>query len=198
MSDSILSTNSRERERQIKNISRVARGEKVEKKIYVQMEDLDEKKKRQQQIKLEREEKNNRSDALKEARTPWFCPSCGKVMNKKLDDKMYRLYGHCFDCQIKFENKLRLEGKYENWEKQKVLKNRLSWIKEQVQSVEEWREQSVKPIEVHNSVGVNDVQMEREKWDVNVDNINKMADEALEEFDKMKLDTTKELESIKV
>ena len=198
MSDSILSTNSRERERQIKNISRVARGEKVEKKIYVQMEDLDEKKKRQQQIKLEREEKNNRSDALKEARTPWFCPSCGKVMNKKLDDKMYRLYGHCFDCQIKFENKLRLEGKYENWEKQKVLKNRLSWIKEQVQSVEEWREQSVKPIEVHNSVGVNDVQMEREKWDVNVDNINKMADEALEEFDKMKLDTTKELESIEV
>ena len=198
MSDSILSTNSRERERQIKNISRVARGEKVEKKIYVQMEDLDEKKKRQKQIKLEREEKNNRSDALKEARTPWFCPSCGKVMNKKLDDKMYRLYGHCFDCQIKFENKLRLEGKYENWEKQKVLKNRLSWIKEQVQSVEEWREQSVKPIEVHNSVGVNDVQMEREKWDVNVDNINKMADEALEEFDKMKLDTTKELESIEV
>ena len=198
MSDSILSTNSRERERQIKNISRVARGEKVEKKIYVQMEDLDEKKKRQEQIKLEREEKNNRSDALKEARTPWFCPSCGKVMNKKLDDKMYRLYGHCFDCQIKFENKLSLEGKYENWEKQKVLKNRLSWIKEQVQSVEEWREQSVKPIEVHNSVGVNDVQMEREKWDVNVDNINKMADEALEEFDKMKLDTTKELESIKV
>ena len=198
MGDSILSTNSRERERQIKNISRVARGEKVEKKIYVQMEDLDEKKKRQKQIKLEREEKNNRSDALKEARTPWFCPSCGKVMNKKLDDKMYRLYGHCFDCQIKFENKLRIEGKYENWEKQKVLKNRLSWIREQVQSVEEWREQSVKPIEVHNSVGLNDVQMEREKWDVNVNNINKMADEALEEFDKMKLDTTKELESIEV
>ena len=47
MSDSILSTNHKERERQIKNISRVARGDKVEKKIYVQMEDLDEKKKRQ-------------------------------------------------------------------------------------------------------------------------------------------------------
>jgi hypothetical protein len=198
MGDSILSTNSRERERQIKNISRVARGEKVEKKIYVQMEDLDEKKKRQEQIVKDREESSKRSEALKGARTPWFCPSCKKVMNKKLDDKMYRLYGHCFDCQIKFENKLRIEGKYENWEKQKVLKNRLSWIKEQVQSVEEWREQSVKPIEVHNSVGIKDVQMEREKWDVNVDNINKMADEALEEFDKMKLDTTKELESIEV
>ena len=50
MGDSILSTNHRERERQIKNISRVARGGKVEKKIYVQMEDLDEKKKRREQI----------------------------------------------------------------------------------------------------------------------------------------------------
>ncbi len=198
MGDSILSTNHRERERQIKNISRVARGDKVKKKIYVQMEDLDEKKARQEQVKKDREERNNRSNALKEARTPWFCPECKKVMNKKLDDKMYRLYNQCFDCQLKFENKLRIEGKYESWEKQKVLKNRLSWIEEQVQSVEEWRKQSVKPIEVHNSVGVKDIQMEREKWDVNVDNINTMADEALEEFDKMKADTQKELESIEV
>ena len=58
MGDSILSTNHRERERQIKNISRVARGDKVEKKIYVQMEDLDEKKKREEEVRLEREKKN--------------------------------------------------------------------------------------------------------------------------------------------
>ena len=55
MSDSILSTNSRERSRQIENIRRVARGGKVEKKIFVQMEDVEEKKKRQEQILKERE-----------------------------------------------------------------------------------------------------------------------------------------------
>jgi len=198
MGDSILSTNHRERERQIKNISRVAQGGKVEKKIYVQMEDLDEKKKRQEQIKLDREEKNNRSDALKEARTPWFCPSCEKVMKKKLDDKMYRLYDHCFDCQVKFEAKLRGEGKYDDWEKKKVLNNKLSWIKEQIQGVEEWRSQSVKPIEAHNSVGVNELELEREKWDVDVTSINKMADEAIENFNKMESETQEELESIEV
>tara|TARA_X000001382_G_scaffold25703_1_gene16280 strand:+ start:2659 stop:3255 length:597 start_codon:yes stop_codon:yes gene_type:complete len=196
MGDSILSTNHRERERQIKNISRVARGGKVEKKIYVQMEDLDEKKKRQEQVKLEREEKNNRSEALKEARTPWFCPSCKKIMKKRLDDKMYRLYEHCFDCQIKFENKLRLEGKYKSWERRKILKNKLSWIEEQTQGVEDWRVQSVKPIEVHNSVGVKDIELEREKWDVDVEKINQMATEAMEEFEKMKVETQEELESI--
>ena len=36
-------------------------------------------------------------------RTPWFCPKCNKTMKSHLDDKMYRLYGHCFDCQVKFE-----------------------------------------------------------------------------------------------
>ena len=198
MGDSILSTNHRERERQIKNISRVARGDKVEKKIYVQMEDLDEKKKRQKQIKLEREEKNSRSDVLKEARTPWFCPSCEKVMKKRLDDKMYRLYGHCFDCQVKFEAKLRAENRYDDWEKKKVLNNKLSWIKEQIQGVEEWRTQSVKPIEAHNSVGVNELELEREKWDVDVTSINKMADEAIENFNKMKSETQEELESIEI
>ena len=74
MSDSILSSNHRERARQIENIRRVARGDKVEKKIYVQMEDLDEKKKRQEQIVKERQETLDRTDALKGARTAWFCP----------------------------------------------------------------------------------------------------------------------------
>ncbi len=196
MGDSILSTNHRERERQIKNISRVARGEKIEKKIYVQMEDLDEKKKRQEQIKLERERKNDRSDALKDARTPWFCPKCNSVMKKRLDDKMYRLYNQCFDCQIKFEAKLRAEGEYENWERKKVLNNKLSWIDDQIQGVDEWRTQSVKPIEAHNSVGVKELELEREKWDVDVKKINEMADEAIENFKKMRSETQEELESV--
>jgi len=120
---SILSTNHRERERQIENIKRVARGEKVEKKIYVQMEDLEEKKKREDEVKADRERRNDRMDALKEAKIPWFCPECDKVMKRKLDDKMFRLFNHCFDCQVKFENKLRIEGKYEEWEEKKVLNN---------------------------------------------------------------------------
>ena len=39
-------------------------------------------------------------------------------MKLRLDDKMWRLYGHCFDCQVKFENRLRIEGKFEEWEKE--------------------------------------------------------------------------------
>ena len=198
MSDSILSTNSQERSRQIKNISRVARGDKVEKKIFVQMEDIEEKKKRQEQILKEREEKSNRSDVLKEARTPWFCPKCTKTMKSHLDDKMYRLYNHCFDCQVKFEAKLRAKGTFENWERQKVLNNKLSWIDDMILSVENWKEEASKPYEIQESVGVQELELEREKWSQNTEQVEKMAAEALEEYSKMKEETQKELESIEI
>ena len=198
MSDSILSTNSRERSRQIENIRRVAHGDKVQKKIFVQMEDVEEKKKRQEQILKEREEKSNRSDVLKEARTPWFCPKCTKTMKSHLDDKMYRLYNHCFDCQVKFEAKLRAKGTFQNWERQKVLNNKLSWIDDMILSVENWREEASKPYEIQESVGVQEIELEKEKWSQNTEQVEKMATEALEEYSKMKEETQKELESIEI
>ena len=185
---SILSTNHRERERQIENIKRVARGEKVEKKIYVQMEDLEEKKKREDEVKADRERRNDRMDALKEAKIPWFCPECDKVMKRKLDDKMFRLFNHCFDCQVKFENKLRIEGKYEEWEEKKVLNNKLSYVKDQIESIKDWKSQS---FEVYNQVGVKDVELEKEKWNVNRKKIETKANEAIEEFEDIKADLEK-------
>ena len=55
-------------------------------------------------------------------RITMFCPKCDVVMKKRLDNKMWRLYGHCFDCQIDFEHKLRVEGKYDEWKKQRYLR----------------------------------------------------------------------------
>jgi hypothetical protein len=187
---SILSTNHRERERQIENIKRVARGEKVEKKIYVQMEDLEEKKKREDEVKADRERRNDRMDALKEAKIPWFCPECDKVMKRKLDDKMFRLFNHCFDCQVKFENKLRIEGKYEEWEEKKVLNNKLSYVKDQIESIKDWKSQS---FEFYNQVGVKDIELEKEKWNVNKKQIETTADEAIKEFEDIKVDLEKVL-----
>ena len=85
----------------------------------------DKKFKEEQKLKREeeRERVNEKFEATKEARMPWFCPKCKKVMKRKLDDKMYRLYRHCFDCQIKFENKMRIDGIYDSWEKDKIKNN---------------------------------------------------------------------------
>ena len=79
------------------------------------------------------------SDIMKDARMPWFCPACKKTMKKRLDDKMWLLYNHCFDCQIDFENKLRLEGKFEEWEQNKVTANQKSYLEDLLVDLDEWR-----------------------------------------------------------
>ena len=187
-----------EHQRHVKARQDILSGKTPEKRIFVHMEDLEEKKKRQEEIKSERERKNDRMDALKEAKTPWFCPKCDKVMNKRLDDKMYRLHNQCFDCQIKFEAKLRAEGKYEMWERKKVLNNQLSYVKDQIESIKDWKEQASKPFESLDQVGIKDVELQKEKWSQNTEQVEKWSKEALEELNKLKEDVEEKLNSLEV
>ncbi len=73
-------------------------------------------------------------------------------MKKRLDDKMWKLFGHCFDCQVEFEHKLRATGKYEEWEHQRVVKNKVALIKNDIDQLNEWiknsRQTFVEPVNV--------------------------------------------------
>ena len=120
------------------------------------------------------------SDVMKEARMPMFCPKCDVIMKKRLDNKFWNMYGHCFDCQIKIENKMRIDGTYEAWEKEKIKQNKISFIKEQIQAIEEWR--NTKAPTWFNNVGVNTPELEEEKWDIDVEKIKQEADDALEKY----------------
>ena len=187
-----------EHQRHVKARQDILKGGSAEKRIFVHMEDLEEKKKRQDEIKADRERKNDKMDALRETRTPWFCPECKKIMKKKLDDKMYRLYNQCFDCQIQFENKLRIDGKYDEWEQKKMLNNQLSYIRDQIESIEDWKEEASKPLEVFDQVGIKDIELQTEKWSQNTEQVEKMSNEALEELNKMKVEAEEKLNSLEV
>jgi len=187
-----------EHQRHVKARQDILKGGTAEKRIFVHMEDLEEKKKREDEIKADRERKNDRMDALKEAKTPWFCPDCKKVMKSRLDDKMYRLFNHCFDCQIQFENKLRIDGKYDEWEEKKVLNNQLSYIRDQIESIEDWKKETSKPLEVFDQVGVKDIELQTEKWSQNTEQVEKMSKEALEELNKMKAEAEEKLNSLTI
>ena len=123
------------------------------------------------------------TDLMQKARMPMFCPNCDKIMKKRLDNKFWMMLGHCFDCQVKIENKLRIEGKYEEWEKEKIRENKISFLKDSIQKIEEFRNQ--KSPEFYNQVGVNHPELEKEKWDIDTTQIKIMADEALEEYTKV-------------
>jgi hypothetical protein len=62
-------------------------------------------------------------------------PNCRKEtctcnMSKRLDEKMRRIHGMCFDCVIDMEHTIRLEGKWDEYERQKLKENALAWLTE--------------------------------------------------------------------
>ena len=114
---------------------------------------------------------------------PWFCPKCDKIMKKRLDNKMWLVHDHCFDCQLKLENKMRIDGTYDKWKDQKIIANKLAWIKDQKVLIEEFKTQ--KTPEFLQQINPDGHSVDKEKWDIDKDSIVKQADEALEFLQKM-------------
>ena len=56
--------------------------------------------------------------------------TCTCIMPKKLDEKMRRIHGMCLDCVVSMEHKLRIEGKWEEYEKTKLKENAMAWLNE--------------------------------------------------------------------
>jgi len=61
--------------------------------------------------------------AKKEAILPLFCPNCKSLMKKRNDTKMYNIHKMCFDCVIDMEGKLKIEGKYNEYERNTIANN---------------------------------------------------------------------------
>jgi hypothetical protein len=55
---------------------------------------------------------------------------CTCTLPKRIDEKMKRLHGMCLDCVVDMEHKIRLDGKWEEYENQKIKENALAWLKE--------------------------------------------------------------------
>ena len=58
-------------------------------------------------------------------KTRLLCSECDRDMKwgNYLDDKIFPKTGRCYECNSVFESKLKVEGKFEDYEKIKVLKN---------------------------------------------------------------------------
>ncbi len=174
---------SRDIERQNKALQTILDGGTPERKIYIAKEDMEYKKSIQEKNQKERERINRKFEATKEARMPWFCPKCDKVMKKRLDDKMWFLHDHCFECQLKKEHKMRLDGTYNEWAEKKEIANKLAWIRDQKILIKEFKEQETP--EFYQQFRPDGVSLDKEKWNIDKESMIKQADEALEFLEKM-------------
>ena len=84
------------------------------------------------------EEKAERLKALKDARSPWNCPACEKMMRKKLDQKYYNRRGMCMECTVKGETYLRTHGLYEKYEEAITLRNYKAYMIDVKEQAEEF------------------------------------------------------------
>ncbi len=105
------------------------------------------------------------TEIMKSVRMPWFCPSCKKAMKKKLDRKFWRTKGHCFDCQIEIENKMKINGEFEKYAETIKLENQKAYLVDLEQSIDEFEKSGGKK-EWLNNVGVNTPELEKEKWEM--------------------------------
>ena len=173
----------RESERQNNALRAIMRGESPEKRIMVANVD----KEFQDFVKKEREEEqkriNKKLEVTKEARLPWFCPDCKRVMKRTIDEKMWYLHGHCFECQLEIENKMMIDGTFDEWEKKKVNANKLAWIRDKKQELLEFKNQ--KEMEAYNQVNPDGYSIEKEKWTQNFDELKKQAGEAIAHLEKI-------------
>ena len=70
---------------------------------------------------------------------PLACPVCHNSMKgNDLNKKMWNIHKMCFDCVIEMEAKIKLEGKWDEYEKQMMNANKDSMIDDFEASVEEF------------------------------------------------------------
>jgi len=119
-------------------------------------------------VTAEKKRMEEKTDFMKTVRMPWFCPKCEGLMNKRLDEKMWRLHGTCFDCVVVKETQMRIDGTYEEYAYDKTEKNRLDYFKDVKQLLEENLRNLKNPEFISSSFG------ETEKWSgVNLDKVRK-------------------------
>lgn len=123
--------------------------------------------------------KSELTDVMASVRMPWFCPKCQKAMKKKLDDKFWRTQGHCFDCQVEIENRMRIEGTFEDYAKTKMLENQKAYLKDLEQSIDDFEKTGGKKT-YFNNVGVNTPMLEEDKWEMAETEFDKTIEEARE------------------
>ena len=162
---------SKEAERENKALAALLKGEEVEKRSIVGYTPEAEKN------EGGKTRKSELTDIMASVRMPWFCPECKKAMKKKLDDKFWRMMGHCFDCQVEYENKLRVKGEFDEWAQKKMLENQKSQLKDLEQSITDFEKTGGKKT-YFNNVGVNTPMLEADKWEMGKEKFEQTIQEA--------------------
>ena len=113
---------------------------------------------------------------------PNFCPSCKCKMKDKMDEKMYKLYNHCFSCQLKFETQLKINGLYQEWETYQINKS----IDSMKKALNDEYQQYLSKTKVQNIYNEDGIVIETISDILEEDDVTKLVKEKMDLLDKIK------------
>lgn len=82
----------------------------------------------------------------KSLEVPLVCPVCGGPMKTRLDQKFYKTHNTCYMCVVKFEDRLKLAGLWEEYEQASLKHNIESFVldlRRRIEAMKEDRDVSV-------------------------------------------------------
>lgn len=137
---------------------------------------------------------NNVSSSTIES-TKRHCKDCNMDIRwgNRYDEILYNKTGRCQECLAKFETKLRVEGKYDDYEQNKLLRNQLSQAKEFRTKVQE----SYDFVSSHQKISFPNGDGTLDEWTIERrENILKDLKADLKKIDKQILKIEKKLEKL--
>lgn len=104
---------------------------------------------------------------------PMFCPKCNRIMKHRIDDKTFYIHGECMKCTAKRETQMRIDGTWDEYNRQNIRKNKVAYLKDIKGQMEDYIKREVKPkLDFHNEDGGT------EEW------VNESYEKQLEFFNK--------------
>ena len=110
---------------------------------------------------------------------PLVCPKCGQGMNKRQDKMVYFKFGMCFDCVIKRDTKLMEQGEFQLFEENILTNNMKAYSADLRQLVTDYINNYL-----NNHFVTEFGDIEDWKTKANPEEIQKVINEGLEEFEK--------------
>lgn len=81
--------------------------------------------------------------ARKDFLTPLACPKCGEAMKAQADAKIWSINKTCLNCLVETEHEIRKTGKWDEYEKAKILANATGFVKDLESFFAEFADESV-------------------------------------------------------
>ena len=108
---------------------------------------------------------------LQGAKTPWWCPECGKTMDK-LDVKTFRARTRCYDCVAKEESRIKMDGLWDTHKEKKILENQIDWLKDRIIELTHYHDTLSNP-EIHHFDSDTGVVLKIDKYSIPIDTVKK-------------------------